>query len=318
MSVARERPGTWQLALALAQLSHAWAWSFGGEEAVARAVRTADEALTVARATHDHLALTHALAARAFAALLDDQVAHARELAAEAHQEAGLSGDYWALLMSTIVEANSMGSRRDMGVRDLWMERLSEMERLRAPHSWVATLAQYVARSALDVGDVGTARRMIRFALGANPGPLAEVGTRVVAARLAVLTGAVTEARQHQARAGELASEALSDWGIWAGDVVQAMIFLASGDPGSAFERCMARMRMGAEHVHMGEWLLPLAAAALADLAGAEDSATGARADVASQVPVWSGSTRPHPWMAACPPRFRLPSPYRTRTTGLR
>ena len=73
-----------------------------------------------------------------------------------------------------------------------------------APHTWVATLSQDVARAAVTVGDVATARAMMRQALGADPGPNAEVGIRIAATRLAALTGLVHEANQHWARVEEL------------------------------------------------------------------------------------------------------------------
>jgi DNA-binding CsgD family transcriptional regulator len=269
VSVASRCPGTWQHALALAQLSDDLLWSPGGRENLARARAIADQALSIAERTGHHRALAHAFAAAAFASLNEGELTRSRDLARRAHEEARASGDVWALVSSVAMVGNVIGWPRAIEILELWDQALRDLAEMGAPHTWMAAVAHDSSRSAIDRGQVATARMRIRFALGANPGPLAELGTRVDACRLATLTGSLEEAKQHQARADELAGGPIDigSWAsTWGAEVVRAQLLLATGHPWAAFEQCRSGLGQVTWAFTMGEWLLPLAAAALADM----------------------------------------------------
>ena len=260
---AERAPGTWQHAVALAHLSTSLGW-VTGRSPNARATACADVAVAIAERAHSHLALARALAARAMAACSDGDLARAGDVARRAHDEAVLSRDWDTYVLAASQGFNALGDPRSVAARDLWEERRQQLMDLGGPHSWAAAMSQDVAEVAIHLGDVPTAREMIRFALGANPGRTADVSARMLAARLATLTGSLEEARQHIARAHEIAA-GFSAHPKYPSGVLEAELDLALGNPRAAFEACDQLQRRGLT-MTMGEWLLPLAARALADL----------------------------------------------------
>jgi DNA-binding CsgD family transcriptional regulator len=281
MSVAEEErtavlagrcPGTWQEAMALARFALAALLRPAAVDDAThhRARRAAEDALRTAQAVGHDAALAFALATSSRVAYLDDDLPRAREWAALGCQHAAEARNFPVFTLCTLMEANSVGVPFSGEVRDLLVQRRAEAVRLGAPHPWVASLSQDVARVSLVIGDTRTADEMVRFSLGAAPGPLADVGVRLAATRLAVLRGRIDEARQHWARVGELVHGRFDGLGDQS---IRAELLSASGDHWEAFTVCRQALARGADHVTLGEWLLPLAARALADLA--EDGRAG-------------------------------------------
>ncbi len=267
VAVSARRPDSWQHALALSQLAQALE-STQRADLYERAVTHSDAALRLAESTANTRALAHALAVAAFFPLHDGDLETARGLAARARAAAALSRDYWAFTFAVAMESNAEGYIHGIEIFRIMSRARAELVAMGAPHAWVATLSQDVARAAVTMGDVATARAMMRQALGADPGPNAEVGTRIAATRLAALTGLVHEANQHWARVEKLVSDHFRHYGD---DTVHAELLLASDRPRQALDVCLEVLREGADFVTMGEWLLPLAARALADLGAGED-----------------------------------------------
>jgi len=273
LDLAGRRPGTPEHALALAQVARVQAWESRDEISTARAVSLADQALLVASAAGDPRALAHALAARSRAALKAGDVPLAQDLSHRAYAAAVESDDHMAVAHAVATEYNAIGdSGSGPELRQLLSRRRDELRARGAPHPWVASLVQDLAEVELEAGDLVAARKSIRFILGAAPGPHAELMTRLTAARLAVLTGEMLQASEHVARVDELAP------GVWAGrglgwvESTRAQVLLATGDPRTAFDVCVRAMRADVVEYEKSERLLPLAAAALADLAMAGGS----------------------------------------------
>ena len=264
--LAERCPGTWQEALALARFSFS---AFMRPDAVDdatldRARRAGEEALRKARLVGDDAALAFALANASRMAYLEDDLERARELAAAGVHHALRCRDFPKFTLCVLMEGNSVGVFLSPEVRDLLLGRRRQAVELAAPHPWVAALSEHVARVSVAIGDTTTAEEMVRFSLGAPPGPLADVGVRLAATRLALLRGRTAEARQHWARVSELVEGRFDGLGDQS---IRAELLSATGDHWGALRVCRDALERGADHVTLGEWLLPLAARAVADLA---------------------------------------------------
>lgn len=196
----------------------------------------------------------------------DGDLARARTLARRAREEGRRSQDLPAFWQTVASENTAVGLEHTQQNLDLWYRGREDMVALAAPRSWIAKMSQLVASAALTIGDVRLVRVMLHDALGSDPGPFAEVGIRAVATRLSMLTGRTGEATQHWARVEELAPRPSP----YVNESVHAEMLLATGRPRPALEVCLAVLRAGADEVMRGEWLLPLAACALADLGATE------------------------------------------------
>lgn len=153
------------------------------------------------------------------------------------------------------------------------------LEALGAPHPYIAWLSAAEAASWLDAGRWQKCADRLRMALGSDPGAAADVLSRLVAARLSVQQGRVSESRSHLTRAEELFAET-TDFLAFEFDAVRAMVLLAEGDPSGAVEAALRGATSSGAPPTMCEWLIPLAARGLADLA---DSARG-RGEPADEV----------------------------------
>ena len=115
-----------------------------------------------------------------------------------------------------------------------------------------------------------TATQRLRVALGSNPGPLADAQARLVAARLATLQGRQSEAESHLERADELFQDGSAFLALEF-DAVRTEVRLGAHDWIGAHRSAMTGLTTPVAPV-MCEWLLPLAARALADrIAAARD-----------------------------------------------
>jgi DNA-binding CsgD family transcriptional regulator len=108
------------------------------------------------------------------------------------------------------------------------------------------------------------------------------VHARLAAARLATLQGRQAEAESHLARADELFVDG-SAFLAFEFDAVRAEVRLGAGDPTGAFEAALTGASSSGAPPTMCEWLMPLAARALADQAqSARDQAGSAAGPLAA------------------------------------
>ncbi len=255
-------PGSWQHALAVAELAHAGSWELDPDQPA-----RADEALALAEACGDPRALTYAYTAKAMAMVLfrEDWV-EAAGWARRGQTAAARAGDWWAFGHATLWEANSTGNWCSRTYAELLARRRRELEAHRAPHPYVAWIASVEASGWIATGAVDTGARLLRLCLGSSPGSLVDVHTRILSARFAALQGRVAEAGAHLARAEEVFA-ILSGFKAFEFDAVRAEVRLAEGNPRAAVRAALSALDEPGATPTMSEWLLPLAARGLADLA---------------------------------------------------
>jgi DNA-binding CsgD family transcriptional regulator len=257
--LASAAPPSWQLALALAELAHAEAWSDAPGM-----TEHAEQALTLARTAGNPRALSYALSANAVVAMHHEQAEGARAFAVEARGAAVLARDYLAFSRAVMSEANGLEAWSSRFYADLLRGHREELTALGAPHTYVAHLSANEAASWLSIGEWRECRRLLRVVLGSDPGPFADVSARLAAARLAAWQGRVAEAEAHLARADEIfaGSSAFLNFDF---DACRAEVCLAAGKPEAAFAAAMTGATLPGVPPTMCEWLMPLAARAIAD-----------------------------------------------------
>jgi DNA-binding CsgD family transcriptional regulator/tetratricopeptide (TPR) repeat protein len=256
-------PQSWQHALALAAWSEAHPLSSGTSASPA-----AIEALKIARSSGHGLATAWALTALAWSELVDGRRERAAQVARDAMVAAMGAGDYLAFNHAADTEAMSVEVWASRTHAESLRRRRVQLGDSLAPHIYFAWLAHSEASAWLAVGEWNECRAALRFCFGADPGPYTDAGARLAAARLAALQGRHEEAVAHVTRAEELLPSrrlALS-FGL---DAVRAEVFLAAGDPAAAFDAASDGIAERRGPGLMREWLLPLAARALADQADA-------------------------------------------------
>ncbi len=268
VALSSRRPHSWQHALALGQLAQACFEARDGDGRDRdRARDLSAQAVQIAATAGNHAALANALGIRVVLLVFEGHREAAQALSRRAYEEGALSGDYATFTYGVAAEGNAEGCIHRPERRDRLLRARTRLIEMGGPHSWVAVLSQNAARAAVNIGDLSTTRAMVRDALGADPGPLADVGTRLAATRLATLTGRRDEAALHWARVEELAQDRFPHLG---NDTIHIELLLASDEAQHAYDLSVRLLREGADYIHMGEWLLPLAARALADLGAAE------------------------------------------------
>jgi DNA-binding CsgD family transcriptional regulator len=174
--------------------------------------------------------------------------------------------DYWAYFHATLWEANAQETWTSSRYANALRTRREQLVEIGAPHAYVAMLAADEASSWLSIGNWREALDRLRFVLGSDPGPFADVMARLTAALLAARQGRTEEAVAHLARADELL-EASSEFLNYHFDAVRAEVALARRDPTAAYDAALAGATSPGVPPTMCEWLLPFAARALADLA---------------------------------------------------
>ena len=260
VELAGHEPESWQHALALAELAHAALWQ---DDASSPQFATA--ALERARACGNPRALTYALTANAMLAVHEDRPDDGQRLGRDAVQAAVEARDGFAFVHATLWEANSV----EGPISPEWIamvgRRRAELADLGMPHPVMAWLACNEAFGQLHAGNLEACSQLLRMALGSTPGTLADVQTRLSAAWMAAIQGQTHEAEGHLARADELFAET-STFLAFEFDAVRAMVLLSGGHLRAALDAALtSAMNQGAPAT-MCEWLLPLAARALADL----------------------------------------------------
>ena len=254
-------PASWQYALALAELAHTELWQGHPDGSL-----HAEQALVIAQGSGNAQALSFALTADAIASLLAGDADRALRDAGEAVEAAVIARDWLAFIHATQWEGFARGNWTSemfaMSVR----RRREELSGLGAPHVYVADLSSTEAWSLLPVGEWRQVMERLRVTLGSDPGLVADVGARLTAARLATWQGRQGEAAAHLVRADELSIDS-DDFINFEFDAVRAEVCLGAGRAAEAFDAAMAGASIGGTTPTMCEWLVPLAARALADLA---------------------------------------------------
>ncbi len=143
------------------------------------------------------------------------------------------------------------------------------MESLHMPQRFVAWLSAAVAEDYWTFGRVQTCLARLRVALGSDIGASGNHMARMGAALLAASQGRQAEAEAHLARAWELIEDPLAHPNLSAA-AGTAHVRLYGGDAEGALDIALAGMRGPGVHPTRCEWLAPLAARALADLARAD------------------------------------------------
>ena len=272
-------PHSWQYALALAEVAHAEFWEDSPD-----AAPDADRAIALAREAGNPRALSYALTTKSVVAVLQSRGEEGRVFATEAEAAALQAEDYWAFCHAVNWEANAVEVAFSRLYATIFRRRRETLVALEAPHPYIALLSANEASSLLFVGDWRECLNRLRVVLGSDPGPFADVHARLTAARLAAWQGRPTEAEAHLARADEIlaGSTAFLNFPI---DAVRAEVCLAAGKPEAAFNTAMAGATSPGVPPTMCEWLMPLAARAIADQvqqvrdAGTDPSSLLARLD---------------------------------------
>ena len=218
----------------------------------------------MARLADNPRALSYALTVKASTALAAGHRKEGLAFATDALHSAVVARDYWAYTSATMVEALALDTWSTHPFADRVRRRREELTALGGPHAYIAWLSASEANSWLALGEWRRCLERLRVALGSDPGALADVAARLAAARLSVLQGRLDEATAHLERASELFSEQSEFLGSEF-NAIRAEVHLAAGDPEAAFSFALAGATSAGVMPTMCEWLIPLAARALAD-----------------------------------------------------
>jgi DNA-binding CsgD family transcriptional regulator len=273
--LASIEPTSWQYALALAEIAHAGTWTGDPESA-----RVAATSLTIARASGNPKALCYALVSNAIVAGDNHRPDAAQALASEAVAQALAARDSWGFVHAAIWETNVSTNQMSLGMAENLRRRREQLAAAGAPHSALARLAAIEASAWLWVGDWRASQNLLRVTLGSDPGPFADITTRLTAALAAAWQGRPTEAFAHLERADELVTGDPHGYRNFAFDVVRSLVSLEVGQLDVAYQSAMAGLSVSAGiPVDLCECLVPLASRALADKAEAARDAV--RTDLA-------------------------------------
>ena len=256
-------PTSWQHAFALAELARTGVWA-----ADPAAGEHARRAVAIARTAGHPGALAFALTAHAMVSLEQGDSAAATTYVREASRVALEARDWHGYEHATIWEINAGTPSASEAVAELLRNRREALTAADAPHVFVAMLAGYEAETRLLIGDWRACLELLRISLGSDPGVFVDIRSRLTAALLDVLQGRTTQAEMQIERATEL----LTGTGGRANlplPTVRTLVALADGRPDQAFRAALEGARAPGVPPHLGEWLLPLAARALADLSEA-------------------------------------------------
>jgi DNA-binding CsgD family transcriptional regulator len=262
--LAARAPDSWQHATALAELTRAEVWA-----ADPRAREHAQQALDIARRAGHRATMAQALLAGSMAAVQDSQPAVAVRRTAAARRLALPAGDWNDHVAAAIWEHNATTPPVTESAANRLRLRRQELATAGAPHVFVAMLAATEAESRLLLGDWAACRDLLRVTLGSDLGAFVDVRSRLTAAMLDAWQGRSTQARMHLDRARELLAGSGNRHASLPLATTCALVDLASGRPRSAHRAALAGARATGAPPHLCEWLVPLAARALADLAEA-------------------------------------------------
>jgi DNA-binding CsgD family transcriptional regulator/tetratricopeptide (TPR) repeat protein len=265
-------PDAWQRVVVLSEYSRLLLWAGEldrGREAGLEALHIAEQAPPAAGAEADEWdrARAHAYAQRLMVATFANEQIDADGLAERAYAAAAPRRDGPSILHATFWHANQRATygpdfvaAHERGRRVL--------EECGAPRRVLAWLSAGLSTVLYVIGDVEGALARLRVALGSDWSVTAAYMARLTAGMIAARQGRPSEAAAHMARAGELVPDPLST-PQFPGPTAMATVRLLGGDPEGALDIALAGMRI-AVHPTLCEWLAPLAARALADLAQAD------------------------------------------------
>lgn len=260
LQLASTAPTSWQYAYALAEMAHSGLWKDAPE-----APDQAAQAVTIAREAGNPMALSYACTACSMAALFAGQKAEAHAFAVEGVLAATQARDFWALLHATVWQANATAPWTSQAFADLMRTGRESMQKLGSPHSYLAKMAGDEAASYLSIGRWRESQQALRVAMSSDPGALGDVISRLTAAQMASLQGRQDEAEAHLGRADEIFSPD-SSFTNFSFDAVRAQVLLTGGHLEAAYSAAMAGLKLEGQPPTMCEWLVPLAARALADI----------------------------------------------------
>jgi DNA-binding CsgD family transcriptional regulator len=280
LDLSASHPVSWQRAVVLCEQARTLLWA--GDLEPARAAVAG--ALAAARDAGDRTgpvggpgserdeadrARALAEADAAMLAVFAGDAAAALEHARSATEAATGPRDGESLFLATTWAANAVPHPASTRVARL-TEGRRRMERLGVPQPFLARLAGSEALAWLDAGDAAASGARLRVALGAGASPRGNGLARLAAALLATRLGRQEQAEAHLARAREVLA---GEWShsAFPSEAVAATVHLGrAGGAAEALEvACEGLGRPGAAPSRC-EWLAPLAARALADLAGAD------------------------------------------------
>ncbi|GAA2035412.1 LuxR family transcriptional regulator [Agromyces tropicus] len=243
-------------ALALSDLAHAE--NLAGDPASAA---HAAEAVERARRLGDTEALAYALAAAGQEAARTRDLDAAARLAEETFAVAVPNGHYWPAALASFWEAYSMPTYRRAATR---LRELREvLVAAGAPHRVTTAMAATEASSWLTIGEVRDVREALRFVRTEQPPDYVDLSLRAIEALLAAYQGRVDEAESHLQRARERFPH-IPSYVIPSRAVAEGTTSIVAGDPAAALGVLIPAMTAH-PGTHGTEWLVPLAARALAD-----------------------------------------------------
>ena len=257
-------PSSWQYAFALAEIAAAGTWTQDPERG-----RHADTALAIARGSGNPRALCYALTASSMVAVEHNRPEAALALATEAVDQAVAARDWWGFAHAVNWEANASTTPLSKQDAEHFRRRREQLAAAGAPHSAQARLAAIEARGWLIAGDWRASQALLRVTLGSDPGPFADIMTRLTAALLAAWQDRPAEAFAHMERANELVIGDPHDYLTFAFDVVRSVVSLEAGRAEAGYRAAMAGLSSSGVLPDLCEFLVPLAARALADRAEA-------------------------------------------------
>jgi DNA-binding CsgD family transcriptional regulator len=270
--LASVAPSSWQYALAIAELAHTGTWAQDPEAAT-----YADTALAIARQSGDPRALCYALVASSMVATDQDRPEAGRVLAAEAALNALAARDWWGFVHAVMWEANATITPLSKQEAEHLRRRREQLAAAGAPHTALAQLAAVEASAWLMVGDWRASQALLRVTLGSDPGPFADIRTRLTAALAAAWQDRAAEAFAHLERADELITGDPHGYLNFEFDTVRSLVSLEAGRAEAAHRAAMAGLSFSSGvPPDLCEFLVPLASRALADLA---EAARDARMD---------------------------------------
>jgi DNA-binding CsgD family transcriptional regulator len=257
VAVSADDPNSAEHALALAELATAELWH-GLPSGPARTRK----ALRLARRCRSAKALSYALSATMLMRIMSGSARGVAADTEEAQRSALQAHDYNAFVYATLVGAAALDNPDAVAMFARSRQTLIAMG---APHPHVARLSAAEAQGLLLRGEWQKCIERLRVALGAAPGPSADVVSRLTAAQLACWQGRLAEAHAHLARADEMFAEQTT-FRIHPFDAVRAELAIASGDNTRALTTALTGLTADVPST-MIERLVPLAARAAANQA---------------------------------------------------
>ena len=256
-------PASWQHAQALAELAHTGFWS--GDPAAPEHARAA---LTIARDAGRPQALSVALVASGIGEIFAGRPVRGLASVRESYQPAIAAREWigyitavkWEhYVLSRSLSEDPVGSLR---------ARRETLAGHGAAATYLARVSATEADAALACGDWRSCAEHLRETLATDPGTFADVTARLVATRLAIRQGRPGEAVAHLERADELVADPRGylNFGY---EAVRAEVLLATGRAAEAYRVASVGAEAKSPRQDLSEWLVPLAARALADQAEA-------------------------------------------------